>query len=478
MTRLSDEKQTPKLDPKLYSALILAAAYVFIYVIVFFSYALNKTAVPEHSRWTYAAVLILLCISTLYFMLTGDGEKPSVRKSGALAATMVTGATLLIVFSHMLKLTFLAPYALCGLVISVLIDAKQGFFANFCVVMAFFAAQLLFGGVSDLELYYPLFGGVFSGVIAAYLTNKNTWRLRYIAVGLGLSLFTLFSTAVIYFMFGDFSSPSVFLDLSTAFISGVLCIMLMFFMVPVLERVFRLTTNFRLAEITSTSHPLLRRLFEEAPGTFNHSLTVANYAEACAAAIGVSTFMARAAAYYHDVGKLKNPNYFVENQSGGANPHDELTPEASVIAIKKHVAYGLTLARENHLPPEVESAIAEHHGTMPIKFFYLKAKKYTDGDLPYDDYRYDGPTPASKINGILMIVDACEAALRAKTREDPAKIVAGIVTERMEFNQFADCELTMRDIDVIKSTILSTYMGIRHDRIKYPKAKLTNTENK
>lgn len=183
--------------------------------------------------------------------------------------------------------------------------------------------------------------------------------------------------------------------------------------------------------------------------------------------------MARAAAYYHDIGKMRNPSYFSENQLGGINPHDAMTPEASVNMIKLHTVNGLAIAKEYDLPKEVQAAIMEHHGTMPLKFFYYKAKKYTDGDLPYDGYCYDGPKPTSKISAILMICDASEAALRASGDKSKAeKIVDDIVNERLTFEQFSNCDITMKEIDIIKSTIITTFLGIRHKRIKYPEIKM------
>lgn len=473
-----DKTQKEKRMKKLYSVLIVILAYILLYFEVVVFYVMPDTTLTFSKSLMYITVLVLLCAGTCYYMLYSDSEETkSLRKCAALALTMVISQFLIILFAHLLNLTFLAPFALCGLITSIMLDSKTGFFANFSLILAFFAAQLLFSSAPPSELYYPLFGGMFSSVIASYLTTKNSRRIRYIFVGLQLSLFTVLSTIICYFIFGvSFDATVFFTNIGTAFGSGFLCVMFMFLLVPIFERIFNLSTNFRLSELANTEQALLKRLYDEAPGTFNHCLTVANYAEACAVAIGENPFLARAAAYYHDIGKLKNPNYFTENQNGGVNPHDELTPEASVMAIKKHIIYGLTLAKENHLPPEIERVISEHHGTMPLKFFYLKAKKYTDGELPYDEYRYDGPIPTSKISGIIMIADAAEAALRAGNREDPAKIVNNIIAERMNFNQFVDCDLTMKDIDIIKSTIITTYMGIKHERIKYPKAKLINNE--
>jgi membrane-associated HD superfamily phosphohydrolase len=171
----------------------------------------------------------------------------------------------------------------------------------------------------------------------------------------------------------------------------------------------------------------------------------------------------------------EKPHVFQRNQTDGDNPHDSLTPEASVNVLKAHATNGLLLAVENHLPVEVQRAIVEHHGTMPMKYFYLKAKKYTDGELAYTDYRYDGPKPTSKISAILMICDASEAALRSLGSTDLAEVEAlvdMIVEERMSFDQFSDCDITFKDLDIIKSTIITTYLGNKPPRDRYPKGKL------
>ena len=298
--------------------------------------------------------------------------------------------------------------------------------------------------------------------------------MRYISVGIFLGLIAALCTAISCIMFDDnWSWANHGIKAALAFASGIIGVMLMFMLVPVFERLFKVSSVFRFSEIASSDNELMQKLFEKAPGTYNHSLTVATYVEECAMAIGQSAVMARAAAYYHDIGKMRNPSYFSENQLGGINPHDAMTPEASVNMIKLHTVNGLAIAKEYDLPKEVQAAIMEHHGTMPLKFFYYKAKKYTDGDLPYDGYCYDGPKPTSKISAILMICDASEAALRASGDKSKAeKIVDDIVNERLTFEQFSNCDITMKEIDIIKSTIITTFLGIRHKRIKYPEIKM------
>ena len=207
------------------------------------------------------------------------------------------------------------------------------------------------------------------------------------------------------------------------------------------------------------------------------ALPISNYTEACANAISENPYLARAAAYYHDIGKIKNPIYFKENQMDGHNPHDEITPELSTALIKKHVSNGMLMAKEYHLPEKVSMYIQEHHGTMPIQFFYSKAQKYTDGILEDTGFRYDGPTPSNKISAILMICDASEAALRALPVDDRMKaetIVSNLINDRLKYHQFDNCDITMRELNIIKETIVTVYIGINHKRIAYPDQQKTD----
>lgn len=239
---------------------------------------------------------------------------------------------------------------------------------------------------------------------------------------------------------------------------------------PVFERVFNCLTAFRLRELASTNSPLLARLKTEAPGTFNHSLVVAQLAEASAYAIGEDAELARAVAYYHDVGKLKQPDCFTENQ-GDYNIHDELTPELSADIIRSHAKDGYDLLTSSHMPQIFADVAREHHGTMPIKFFYAKALKISGGDADMKEYSYLGPTPSTKIAAIIMIADASEAAVRSmkdRTDEHVEKIVRSIIEERMDLDQFANCDVTMRELTVIKQALVEALSGVHHRRVEYP----------
>lgn len=458
---------------------------IWLYILAFVAFS-AITILPNHQKGDYIKVIVqLVATAFLLFALgayTYFADKATLERARKTLATIITMiiSYCVIWLSALWKYGYnIVPFALCSLVLSLIVSNKTGFFANFVVIMLYFMQMINWQNNATLaseNLFYLLFGGLIEAVLTAFVLGGQYSRIKYIAIGFFMGIVSAICFVVSYSIFVErtlWSWQELGTCIAWSFASGIASVMLMFIIVPLFERMFNIVSVFRYAEIATSDTPLMRQLFQKAPGTYNHSLTVANYAEACAVAIGQSAIEARAAAYYHDIGKMKNPLYFSENQFNGNNPHDAMTPEASVSMIKTHTTYGLALAKEHNLPLEVQSAIIEHHGTMPLKYFYLKAQKYTDGTLPYDGYCYDGPKPQNKISAILMICDACESALRASTDISAAeKIVDGIVSERFTFDQFSECDITMKEIDIIKTTILTTYLGIKHKRVKYPDVKL------
>ena len=250
--------------------------------------------------------------------------------------------------------------------------------------------------------------------------------------------------------------------------------MLFMALLPVFEALFNCITDYRLRELTDHDAPLMRELKQNAFGTFNHSIVVAHLAEACAIALDEDTALARAAAYYHDVGKLRQPEYFTENQTG-YNPHNELTPELSVDIIRSHARDGYELIRSKHLPQILADVALQHHGTLPVRYFYAKAMKISDGDVKIEEYSYSGPKPQSKIAAIIMIADASEAISRSlsdRSHQKVEKAVREIIEERMDLGQFDECDITMRDLSVIRVAIVNCLSGVYHGRIQYPQLKL------
>ena len=454
-------------------------ALVAFTLILTFLALCGLTLLPNWAKLDWTNVFIICTIvfileSGLFFYLgfSIKGLMSKAKSVATICSTLVISYAIILLFAFLFNDNVVAvPFTLCALILSLLIESsRSGYLSNFAVVLLYFVSRVLFAeGNIDSQCLYILFAGTTMTLIASVTTNHHYRRMTYVYIGFGLGLVAVLIQSIVYFIYVEaFDLTALLIQWGYAFASGPISVMLMFLLVPILERVFNVVSDFRLAEISSTSAPLLKQLFQKAPGTFNHSLTVANYCEACAAAIGENTFLARACAYYHDIGKMKNPKYFYENQMGQANPHDSMTPEASVATIKSHVINGLAMAKEAKLPVEIQRAIVEHHGTMPIAYFYLKAKRYTDGELPVDNYCYDGLRPTSKISAILMICDACEAALRAnQNKEEADLIVENVIKERELNKQFVNCDITFREIEIIKSTILATYQGVQHERILY-----------
>ena len=250
--------------------------------------------------------------------------------------------------------------------------------------------------------------------------------------------------------------------------------MLVAVILPIFEHAFHLTTDIRLLELSNQNLPLLRTLALEAPGTYQHSLMLGTLAEAAAEAVGADAMLARVAGYYHDIGKIRMPEYFIENQPKGANRHDKLEPSMSALIIASHVREGAEMGRKARLPEPILAAIREHHGTKKIHYFYQKALTRSDpaqGLVRDTDYRHAGPRPSTRVNGILMICDAVEAASRTLIDPTPAKIrsmIQTIVDDCLRDGQFDDCDLTMRDLAVIGDALERTVSTAYHHRIDYP----------
>jgi len=255
----------------------------------------------------------------------------------------------------------------------------------------------------------------------------------------------------------------------SSLISGVLTIGFL----PFFESFFDIVTTVKLLELSNPNHPLLKRLFLEAPGSYHHSVLVANLAEVAAEVIGANPVLSRVASYYHDIGKIKRPYFFKENQLGNDNPHDKITPNLSTLIIISHVKDGLELAKEYKIPKVIQDVIGQHHGTTLVKYFYVTMKNSSENpdDIKEDDFRYPGPNPKSKEAAIIMLSDAVEAAVRSIPRSTKGKIeemVNNIIKARLNDGQLDNCDLTLKDLEKIRKAFLKVFSGIYHERIEYP----------
>ena len=323
------------------------------------------------------------------------------------------------------------------------------------------------------ESYASLLCTFCAGIVAVFVFHSIKTRSQSVLLAFILLIPVEVINCVIILpvSIGSMTPTEIFDILIFGGLSCIISVMLYMFILPLFELIFSEMTVFRLRELTSDSAKLIKKLKEKAPGTYSHSMVVSQLVEACAKAIGEDPELARAAAFYHDVGKLKGPEMFAENQTE-YNFHDDLTPELSVDIIRSHTKNGAQLIKKSRLPEFFADVAVQHHGTMPIKYFYYKALKMSDGELNIDNYSYTGPIPESKIAAIIMIADSSEAATRTLPDRSPEKVeafVRNLIEERLDMGQFENCNITMRELSIIRSTIVNQLTGVYHSRVVYPK---------
>ena len=422
-----------------------------------------------------AVLLVALCmgIMLLSLGLTARDILHDVRKSSVMISVMIVSLGLCAVMVKLINV-YLAPVALA----SMLLTATVGWHVSVpvTVAMAVMQAGLAAGNstTSLVEMLYMLLMGLLGGVVSVRFLKPKPQRLRLLICG----ALVAFVNVLIVLALGLMNSLKVLDAWETvlwAAAGGLLSAIITVGLQPVVESVFNLATPSKLLELGNPNHPLLRRLLLEAPGTYHHSIIVANLAEAAAEAVGGNPLLARTGAYFHDVGKLKRPQYFKENQSG-ENPLIMTDPYVSASIVTAHTRDGVQLAQKYRLPPEVQQIIAEHHGDTPVMFFYHKALQMANGN-PIDiaDFRYDGPRPTTREAAIVMMADTVEAAVRAMPDPTPESIrenIERLVRGKIEDGQLSDCPLSLRDIDRVCEAFAKVLQGVFHERIEYPKAEV------
>lgn len=355
---------------------------------------------------------------------------------------------------------YVLPYPLVAMLVTVLIDARVGILA---AIMSTVAGSLL--GLSS---------GVY--VVAVLIVNIIATvamsRLRERAHLFYAGAFVMLAMGVVSFG-ATLASTSALRDALVAggygLAGGLLASVLTYGLLPFFEVVFRVTTDVRLLELANPGHPLMRQLMMDAPGTYNHSVLTANLAEAAAEEIGANPLLARVGAYYHDIGKVKRPMFFVENQMGFDNPHDDTSPNLSSLIITSHVKEGIELAKQHKLPEEIQDIIAQHHGTSLVSFFYSKAAE--KGEVNEEDFRYQGTRPKTREAALIMLADAAEAVTRTiqrPTADRMEQILRKLAREKLEDGQLDESRLTLADIDKIVKRYAQMLAGVYHKRVAYP----------
>ena len=365
---------------------------------------------------------------------------------------------------------YLTPALLGVMMLTGLIGARAGVAG--CLTLTVLVSALLAGGDTSYtsEIVNLLFISFISGFLVVIVLRRKPYRQQVLLCGLLTGLSNMVIILTIGFMtnnsMGVVVSNALWSALS-AVVASVLCIALD----ALMEAVFRLATPAKLLELSNPNQPILRRLMIEASGTYHHSIIVANLAEAAAETVGANPLLCRAGAYYHDIGKLKRPMYFKENQLG-ENPHEHTNPYISAAIVTAHTRDGVMLAQQYHLPQEIQDIIIEHHGDTPVMYFYHKALKQAEGQaVDIADFRYDGRRPQSKESAIIMLADTVEAAVRSMPDPTPKAIeefIAKLVRGKIDDGQLNDAPLTLQDISKICRACTTVLKGVFHERIEYP----------
>jgi len=362
------------------------------------------------------------------------------------------------------NLVYALPIALTSILAALFLGLETG------VGVAFVSAvltALLLGKPFPFFLYFAI-----AGLVGVWGVKNCRTRVALIQAGLAISLANLIMVTAFKLLEYPFAAQDLFIGQAFALGSGLLTGILALGLTPIIEGGFRYTSNIRLLELLNLHQPVLRDLMLLAPGTYHHSLVVGQMVEAAAEAISANSMMSKAAAYYHDIGKIKKPLYFVENQAG-ENKHEKLAPSMSALILISHVKDGVELARKHKLGETIEAIIRQHHGTNLISFFYHKAKSQAANpeQVKIDDYRYPGPRPQTKEAGLVLLADQVEAASKVLTDPTPARVqgmVQKIINSVFADGQLDECELTLKDLHLIAKSFYKILNGIFHQRIHYP----------
>ena len=415
-----------------------------------------------------ALILLLIMGCMLLYLHRYLGDRMNTQALLLLGLILVLVTGLCLAFSRWDA--YMMPIALGLMLVALLFDQRTALYMN--IGLGFIASLLTnaSSGLFSVTMFSVLLMSMVSGPITLAVLGKRGQRLTTLLAGAMVGVSNFLCTLAVGLV-NSADLPNVLTNalwaMSSGIISGILCIGLQ----PVLESIFNLATNSKLIELSNPNQPLLRRLLLEAPGTYHHSIIVANLAEAAANAVGANPLLARVGAYYHDVGKLKRPSYFKENQMGD-NPHDRTDPRVSVAILTAHPRDGVAMAQKAHIPAPVLDIIRQHHGDGVVLFFYDKAvKQYGSENVDINAFRYEGPRPRTKEAACVMLADTIEAAARTipePTTEKVEALIRKLVKAKLDDGQLDESDLTFNDLERICSAFSTVLTGVFHERIEYP----------
>lgn len=373
---------------------------------------------------------------------------------------MILSLSLSPVADRAAQVGYLIPVAVGTILIAILQDVRLAILIDIflAVLVGLYTNSISFAIVAML-------GGIVGALGVSSLGQRSDISKTALRISL-VNAITIIALGLLNNQAPDVIFMGIIFGVFNGFFSSVFAIGIL----PYLEYIFGVTTSIKLLELANPNQPLLKRLLSEAPGTYHHCVMVGNLGEAAADAIGANGLLVRLGAYYHDIGKLKRPYFFSENQFSGDNPHNNITPQLSTLIITSHVKDGIEMATEAKLPPVILDMIAQHHGDSLVSFFFYKAKEQ-DENVKESDFRYDQRKPQTKEAAILMMADTVEAAVRSKKDATPGQLegfIRTLIKGKLEDGQFDECELTFRDLDQVASAFVRVVTGIYHKRIEYP----------
>lgn len=444
----------------------------------------NGLLKDDINYWPELGVLllsVLLSLGILTFIRQSEPGKFKYNNSQLLMLVLVYVITLIPMYltaflqsDSQMYVGYLAPVAIGAILVTLLLETSLAYFS--VIIFSIMASVILNVQGELFDFKFGLFAAVTS-CVAIFSIHRASQRSTMLKGGIMASLFGALIVFIMLLLNNDtWTTSETLYSIGFAIAGGLLTAILVIGLMPFFEVTFGILSALKLVELSNPNHPLLRKLLTETPGTYHHSVMVGNLSEAAAEAIGANGLLCRVGSYYHDIGKTKRPIYFIENQNNMENPHDSIEPKLSKSIIVAHARDGVEMLKEYKLPKPIRDIAEQHHGTTFLHYFYHKAVRQAEEqgielDFTEDDFRYPGPKAQSKESAIVGIADSVEAAvrsLRKPTVEQVESMIEKIIKGRLDDHQFNDCDLTMKELDIIAKTLKETVMGIFHSRIEYP----------
>ncbi|PMC39796.1 hypothetical protein CJ195_07075 [Bacillus sp. UMB0899] len=421
-------------------------------------------------------IFVLLIISGVVYFFEKKDSPISKKNNFLLLYCLIFAITILLmkIISLFQKIDYthigyIVPVAMGVMLVKLLLNERLAIWTS--MIFAVCGSVIFNEGVTgsfnfSIGIYY-----LFGCLAAVLFLGEHNLRSKILQAGLfvaGINILAL--TAIMLIRNGGYSNVEISSYFIMACVSGLVSSVLTIGFMPFFETGFGILSTMKLIELSNPNHPLLRKILTETPGTYHHSVMVANLSESACEAIGANGLLARVGAYYHDIGKTKRPQYFIENQMNIENPHNKLSAQLSKNIIIAHVTDGVDMLKKHKMPKEFIDIAEQHHGTTLLKYFYHQAKQSNDS-IYEEEFRYPGPKPQTKEIAIISIADSVEAAVRSMANPTPEKIeklVKSIISDRLQDHQLDECDITLKELDIIAKSFCESLKGIFHSRIEYP----------